>query len=81
MCIIVIKTMPCGYLEQGVEISRDSDGNIYAMKLTNNCDVIVRGCQDTRNSCLSDEVLHASGHLVTNKKTKVDVPIQQYFVL
>jgi hypothetical protein len=57
---------------QGVRVSRDTQGNIYATKLAK-CDVIVRENQKSRNTCVPDEVFASSGRLTAGEKTKVFV--------
>lgn len=53
----------------GIKIDRDSQGNIFATKLSDSA-VIVKGWQQPQQCCLSDEIIQCSGRL-SREKTKI----------
>jgi hypothetical protein len=51
-------------VSQGVRLTRDSEGNVYASRLSD-CDLIVKGYKDPTNHCLSSAVIENMGRLGT----------------
>lgn len=51
-------------MSQGVRLTRDGEGNVYASRLCD-CDIIVKGYKDPTNHCLSSAVIENMGRLGT----------------
>ena len=50
------------FYHQGVKISRDAYGNMYATRLGNG-EIIAKGYRDSSNNCLSNEIVAMHGRI------------------